>query len=110
MEGPQLLFLSAIAAMAFFAIILVGVSGLFLMRPWLRAAASGAPVSMMSILGMRLRGNPPEMLIDAYIALKRAGVNANISGVEGVYIDSRTRVRSRDDLIALVKSKLESDE
>jgi uncharacterized protein YqfA (UPF0365 family) len=80
----------------------------FVARPWLRAAASGAPVSIFSVLGMRLRGNPPILLVDAYVALRRAGVNASIADVEGAYIDHRTRVRTHDDLVELVKSAVAS--
>src|SRR5688500_15427876 len=81
---------------------------LLLARPWIRAAASGCPVSLLSILGMRLRGSPPSLVVDAYIALRRSGVNATIADVEGVYIDKRTRVRSRDDLVALVTDSVAS--
>jgi uncharacterized protein YqfA (UPF0365 family) len=80
---------------------------LFLMvvRPWLRALGHGTPVSMVSIIGMRLRGNPPVLLIDAYIALHRASVATTIADVENTYIDNRTRVRNSEDLVHFVKSK-----
>jgi uncharacterized protein YqfA (UPF0365 family) len=79
-------------------------ASLAFVRPWVRAAASGAPVSLLSIVAMRMRGDPAMLLIDAYIALKRAGVHATIVDVESVYIEQRTRVRSRDDLVELVKN------
>jgi uncharacterized protein YqfA (UPF0365 family) len=99
----KVLFLIVIAAMLVFMLLLLGVLAL-LARPWLRALASGAPVSLLSLVGMRMRGSPAILLIDTYIALRRAGVNASIVDVEGAYIDHRTRVRTRDDLVELVKN------
>jgi uncharacterized protein YqfA (UPF0365 family) len=93
-----------LAVFLLFAII-GGVFFFLIPRPWLRAWSSGAPVTALSIVGMRLRGNPPILLIDAYIALKRAGVETSIREIEGTYIDHRTRVRNRDELIELVRSK-----
>ena len=76
-----------------------------LVRPWLRAALHAAPVSLTSILGMRLRGNPTMLLIDTYIALKRSGIPATISDVENAYIDARNRVSTSDDLAELMKKR-----
>ena len=89
-----------VAAIFIFALILFGV---LLFRPWLRAALNAAPVSLIHILAMRLRGNPPTLLIDTYIALKRAGMSLTISDVENVYIDNRNQVSTSDDLAKLVK-------
>jgi len=69
----------------------------------LRAALNAAPVPLVRIVAMRLRGNPPTLLIDAYIALKRAGMSVTISDVENVYIDSRNRVSTSSDLVEFVK-------
>jgi hypothetical protein len=76
-----------------------------LTRPWLRGFLYGAPVPLIHILAMRLRGNPPMMLIDAYIALRRSGIETTIAEVENIYIDCRTRVRDAGDLADLVKSR-----
>jgi uncharacterized protein YqfA (UPF0365 family) len=98
----------AMAVLLLFMLLFLSVF-LFFFRQWIRALMSGAPVSMFSILGMRLRGNPVPLLIDAYIVLRRAGVNATISEVEGAYIDHRTRVRTSDDLVGIVNSKEASE-
>jgi uncharacterized protein YqfA (UPF0365 family) len=76
----------------------------FVGRPWMRATASGAPISLISVLGMRLRGSPPLLVVDAYVLLKRSGVDVSIADVEIAYIEYKTRVRSRDDLVELVKA------
>jgi len=88
-------------------VITFGCTFLFLMvvRPWLRALGHGRPVSLISIVVMRLRGNPPLLLIDAYIALHRSGVDISIAEVENTYIDNRIRVRNSEDLVHFVKSK-----
>jgi uncharacterized protein YqfA (UPF0365 family) len=103
MGGDTFILLFAFLAVAVFGLLVLTFFAA-IARPWIRAAASGAPISIFSILGMRLRGSSPTLVIDAYIALKRAGVAADIYVVEGTYIDHRTRIRSRDDLIELVKN------
>ena len=109
-DMPESLVFIAVAMFVFFffALILVAVFAL-LFRPWLRAALHTAPVSLLHIVAMRLRGNPTTLLIDAYIALKRAGMSATIGDVENVYIDSRNRVSTSDDLVELVKQRGDTD-
>ncbi len=99
-------FLFVIFAMvAFFALIVLAVFFL-LARPWLSAFLNGTPVSLIHILAMRLRGNPPVLLIDAYIALNRAGIAATMVDVEKVYLDGKNHVFTSDDLVDLVKKIL----
>ncbi len=92
-----------VAMLAFLALIVLAVLAL-LMRPWLRAALHAAPVPLPQIIGMRLRGNPPLLLIDAYISLRRAGISTTIGEVENVYIDSRNRILTSNDLVELVRA------
>ena len=77
-------------------------------RAWVRAIMSGFPVPLMSIITMRLRGVPPVLLVDAYTALRRAGNETAVREVEETYLANRTRVRTSQDLIGLVKSKTAS--
>ena len=105
MDGVDLLWLIlAVAWMIFVVVAMIAFIPL-VARPWVRAAFYGTPISMLSVIGMRMRGNPPTLLIDAYSALRRASINTSISDVESVYIDSRTRVKSATDLVALVKER-----
>ena len=94
-----------ISVLALFAFV---VFPLFIL-PWLRAFMTDADVPLTQIIGMRLRGNPPVLLIDAYIVLKRQNVSATIVDVEEVYIDSRTRVSSSSDLVELVKRSVNGE-
>ena len=58
---------------------------------------------------MRLRGNPPMLLVDAYIALKRSGMSATIYDVENVYIDNRNHILTSDELVELVRQREDAD-
>jgi len=89
-------------AMLVFPALVVAFVFFLVLRPWLRAFLHGAPVSVFHILGMRLRGNPPTLLIDAYIALKRADLAITIGDVENAFVDGRNRVLTSDDLVELV--------
>jgi uncharacterized protein YqfA (UPF0365 family) len=97
-------FLIAIFAIFVFFVLIVIAVVVLLGRPWFRAFMHGTPVALVSIVAMRLRGNPPSILVDAYIALKRAGVSTSIGEVENAYIDARNRIVTSDDLVKLVKA------
>ena len=92
------------AVLAVFALIFFAVFAM-VFRPWLRACLHGTPVPFPQIIAMRLRGNPPILLIDAYINLRRAEISTTIGEVENVYIDSRSRILTSDDLVNLVKQR-----
>jgi len=99
---PNIVLLVAIAMTAFFALIAIALVVL-VGRPWLRAFLHGTPVSVVQIVAMRLRGNPPLILIDAYIALKRARISTTIGEVENAYINWHNRIATSDDLVDIVK-------
>ena len=85
------------------ALLLTSVIFILLFRPWLRAFMHGTPVALVQIVGMRLRGNPTRLLIDAYITLKRAGFPITIAEVENAYIDYKSRIFGSDDLVELIE-------
>ncbi|MGI9456706.1 MAG: flotillin-like FloA family protein [Aeoliella sp.] len=103
MDGAFLIVV--LAGVAICGLLFVLVIFAMLVRPWLRAVLHRAPVLLPQILAMRLRGNPPLLLIDAYITLRRAGISTTIDEVENVYIDSSTRVSTSDNLVELVKQR-----
>ena len=72
-------------------------------RPWLRALLYGTPVSVFQIMQMRLRGNPPMLLVQAYIKLRRAGMPVTIRDVEAAYVDAKTRISTTEQLVELMK-------
>jgi hypothetical protein len=101
LQSPAVL---AVVIALFLGMIIVLAGLVWIVRPWLRAAGNGVPVSFINILGMRLRGNPAMLLIDAYVALHHDRVGITIAEVERVYIVNRTRLRTSSDLADLVKS------
>jgi len=78
---------------------------LLLGRHWLRAFLFGVPVSLLEILGARLRGNPPALLVDAYIALKHGGADVTFRDVENAYFDARTRIVTSNELVDVVNQR-----
>ena len=82
---------------------------MFILTPWRKALTSGAPVPLLCIVGMRLRGNPPMLLIDAYIKLRKMGVDVSIAIVEVVYITNKGKARTPDILATLVMEQLEKN-
>lgn len=53
---------------------------------WFRALISGAHVSMMRLIGMRLRKIRLKMIVEAYIMSKKAGLDINIDELETHYM------------------------
>lgn len=79
---------------------------LFILKPWIRAFFSGAAVPLAAVVGMRLRGNPPMLLIDAFIQLRKTSVMVGINVVEVVYIANKMKASSPDILVELVLEQL----
>ncbi|MFG0332800.1 MAG: hypothetical protein ACF8TS_05500 [Maioricimonas sp. JB049] len=68
-------------------------------RPWLRAFMSGAPIPMTAVVGMRLRRNPVTLLLDAYLTLRWKQIPVSIREVESCYMEHRNRIATADDLM-----------
>lgn len=49
---------------------------------WIRARASGVPLTIISLIGMRLRRISPHRLVDALITATKAGLNLTINQLE----------------------------
>ena len=73
------------------------------LKLWLIARFAGVPVSMMQIIGMRLRGNPPKLLVHAYIALRKSGGNISIAEVELAYMANKNQAMDINTLVQLVR-------
>jgi uncharacterized protein YqfA (UPF0365 family) len=83
---------------------------LLVFKPWRRAFFSGAAVPLANIVGMRLRGNPPMLLVDAFILLRKHEVDVSIDMVEVVYVTNRTRASSPEALMQLVQEKKQTND
>jgi uncharacterized protein YqfA (UPF0365 family) len=56
------------------------------LRLWIQALLTNTPVGLLDIIGMRLRGCPPELLVHAAIALSQRGVRVSGRDMEGCYL------------------------
>jgi len=72
---------------------------------WLRATASGHPVQIMSLTALRLRGSPPNLILNAYIHLRRLEIPVTIFGVEAIYLANRKAVHGLEDLVQKVQEE-----
>jgi len=77
-----------------------------IVRPWLRAVLSGGQVSLMSIIGMRLRGSPAVLLVDTYLMMLHQGEQTSILMVESVYLANRDKVTDAESLAQLVRDEI----
>lgn len=81
---------------------LLGV-GFCIIRPWIRLKMSGGRGSLLSIVGMRLRGTPPLMIVDAYTSLLHSGEKVRLAEVESQYVANRAQIMDTRDLLNLVR-------
>lgn len=83
---------------------------LLLNRSWRHATFSGAPIPLVAILGMRLRGTPVPLLVDAHVSLTKRGHPSDWPGLEAFFLANRSRVRSAADLVGLVEAEAQDTE
>ena len=51
-------------------------------RIWIRALMSGVPISILDIIGMKLRKVPPLLIVDAKILAAKAGIDISTNELE----------------------------
>jgi uncharacterized protein YqfA (UPF0365 family) len=76
-----------------------------LARTWVRAMSAGAPVALPRLLGIRLRGNPPAIIVDAYILLQQQHVKTSLEDVEQACAQNRVRASDAAQLAQIVKDR-----
>lgn len=82
---------------------LIPAVGVWFLLPWIRCLVSACPVALGQVIGMRLRGTPVMMICDAYIALRKGGVEVGrhtIDELETLYLAHRGTYTSAESLIA----------
>lgn len=100
-------FIGAAAALiggAIFLVILVVVIAFF--RLWIRAALSGAKVSFVQLVGMRLRKVNPTVIVDSRIMAVKAGLDITTDELETHYLASGNVVRVVQSLINATKANI----
>jgi hypothetical protein len=103
--NPFHLVVAGAALLVFLAFLLAYFS---VIRTWIKALLSGVPVSITDVIGMRLRGSPPAMIVDALIALKFQNVPATAADVEAAYLAHPGAVSGAAELVELVEKRLKS--
>lgn len=74
---------------------------------WLRALLSGAPVSIATLIAMRLRRVPYTLVVDARITAAKAGIMLNIDELEAHYLAEGNLVNTVQSLIAAEKAGID---
>jgi uncharacterized protein YqfA (UPF0365 family) len=70
---------------------------------WIRARLSGAPIPLETLVGMRLKGIPLRLLVDAAVTLRHSGQTVGYDELESVYLAERYSIRRPQDLINVVR-------
>ena len=83
----------------FFTIVPVGL--------WISAIAAGVNVSIMTLVGMRLRRVPPSRIILPFIKAQKAGVETTIDKLEAHYLAGGNVDNVVDALIAAQRADIE---
>lgn len=76
---------------------------------WLRALLAGARVSFANLIAMRLRQVPYGMVVDARIAVKKAGIEISVDDLEAHFLAGGNVVPTAQALIAAEKAGIELD-
>ena len=99
--GPIVLFVVVVILM-----IIVGVVVSFF-KIWIRALASGARVTFMSLIGMKLRRVSPSVIVDARINATKAGITISTNELETHYLAGGNVNNVIRALIAADKANIE---
>ena len=93
--------------LAVVAVVMVAVLILVPINVWFRALASGAHVSMLRLIGMKMRKVDYKKLVNIYIVAQKAGLNIPISELETHLMAGGNVEKVVDALIACHSAKLD---
>jgi uncharacterized protein YqfA (UPF0365 family) len=71
---------------------------------WLRALLAGAPVSIFTLVAMRLRNVPFALVVDARITASKAGIEISVTQIEAHYLAEGNIIHTVQALIAADKA------
>ena len=80
---------------------MVGWALLRLTGPWVNAKANGVPLSLLDLIGMRLRSTDAGLLVNAAVVLQRLGEPVELSELEVAYL---SLPENKHDLTELMRS------
>lgn len=73
---------------------------------WLRARLAGAPVSILTLIAMRLRRVPYSTVVDVRITAVKAGINIDVNQVEAHYLADGNIVATVQAMVAAYKANM----
>ena len=76
-------------------------------RHWIAAMFSGVPISIFSLVGMRLRRVPPTDIVDAMIQARKAGIDIRTDVLEAHYLAGGDIARVVAALVAADKASMD---
>jgi uncharacterized protein YqfA (UPF0365 family) len=80
---------------------------IYFFRVWIKATAAKAKVSIASLIGMRLRGVPPSLIVDARIRAVKAGLDLSTDQLESLYLAGGDVINVVTALIAAAKATID---
>jgi uncharacterized protein YqfA (UPF0365 family) len=109
--NPAALVMVVFAAMVLLFVLIVFTVFALLVAPWMRAFLSGAPFSLVQLLAMRLRGVPPNLIVDSVVTLVHRGQPFSrklCAEAESLYLAQRGMIQSPEQLADLVEKRLKA--
>ena len=97
---------------AFIVMVLVVIGLIFLgfffyfLKVWIRALAAGAHVAIFNLVGMKLRGIKPVVIVDAKIMATKAGLNVGTNELEAHYLAGGSVAKVTRAMIAADKASI----
>lgn len=79
----------------------------YFLKVWVRAWMSGAYISLLNLLGMKLRNVPPTLIVDARIRAVKAGLELNTDQLEAHFLAGGDVINVVQALIAADKANIE---
>ena len=86
--------------------IIFAIMFLYFLNIWIKAVAAGAHISIFNLLGMKLRGIPPALIVNAKIMVVKAGLKIETSELEAHYLARGNVMRVVQALIAADKANI----
>jgi len=99
-----------ISSLVFVAVAVIALSVLFSFIPlglWISALAAGVKISIVTLIGMRLRRVPPAKIINPMIKASKAGLQVSINSLEAHYLAGGNVDRVINALIAAHRAAID---
>lgn len=93
-----------IVAVASIVVLVMGLIFLSFFGVWLKARFSGVPISIFTLVAMRLRNVPHSLIVDARITAAKAGINISINEIETHYLAGGDVIQTIQGLINAEKA------